>query len=78
MVEDNKLNRKEKSTRRKGIEVKFCYIKAQAMNYPVRILCRVMKLGKSAFYTWHTPPEEVDNVAGVIIVSTDRGALQSH
>jgi putative transposase len=26
----------------------------EATNYPIRILCRVMKVGQSAFYAWQT------------------------
>jgi putative transposase len=39
--------------------VKFCFIKAEAANYPVRILCRVMKVGKSAFYACKMRPGQL-------------------
>jgi len=36
--------------------VKYHFIKKHAQSYPVRLLCRVMKVGKSAFYAWKARP----------------------
>ena len=32
--------------------MKYGFIKAQQVEYPVRVLCRVMQVGKSAYYAW--------------------------
>lgn len=37
-------------------EVKFGFIDEMLATYPVRLLCRVMKVGKSAFYSWRKCP----------------------
>ena len=36
--------------------MKFRFIQNNAQYYPVRILCRVMKVSKSAFYAWRARP----------------------
>jgi len=40
-------------------EVKYHFIKNHSSTYPVRILCRVMQVGKSAYYDWSQRPEKV-------------------
>jgi len=52
----------KKSLLRERNEVNFCFIKSQAANYPVHILCRVMKVGKYAFYAWQTRPGKLITV----------------
>jgi putative transposase len=39
--------------------VKFHFIDQHRQSYPVRLLCRVMNVGKSAFYTWKARPAKV-------------------
>jgi putative transposase len=40
-------------------EIKFGFIKTQAACYPLRILCCVMKVSKSAFYVWCALPSQL-------------------
>jgi putative transposase len=37
-------------------EVRYHFIQSEARSYPVRLLCRVMKVSKSAFYAWKARP----------------------
>lgn len=39
-------------------EVKFGFIEEKSKTFPVRLLCRVMKVGKSAFYCWRKRPKQ--------------------
>jgi len=39
--------------------VKYRFIKHHAQDYPVRLLCRVMKASKSAFYAWKARPVQL-------------------
>ena len=36
--------------------MKYRFVQDNAQDYPVRIICRVMKVGKSAFYAWKARP----------------------
>ncbi len=36
--------------------MKYRFIKDNSQDYPVRVICRVMKVGKSAFYAWKARP----------------------
>ncbi len=39
--------------------MKFHFIDQHRQSYPVRLLCRVMNVGKSAFYAWKARPAKV-------------------
>ncbi len=39
--------------------MKYHFIKKNTRDYPVRILCRVMKVSKSAFYAWKARPVRI-------------------
>lgn len=39
--------------------MKFGFIDERSADFPVRLLCRVMKVGKSAFYSWRQRPKPV-------------------
>jgi putative transposase len=39
--------------------VKYRFIQDNAQDYPVRVICRVMKVGKSAFYAWKARPAQL-------------------
>jgi len=39
--------------------VKYGFIQDYSQSYPVRLLCRVMKLSKSAFYAWKARPAQL-------------------
>lgn len=39
--------------------MKFHFIKDHSSDYPVRLLCRVMGVGKSAFYAWKARPATI-------------------
>lgn len=39
--------------------MKYRFIQDNARDYPVRIICRVMKVGKSAFYAWKARPAQL-------------------
>jgi putative transposase len=43
-------------------EVKYCFVKDHSSTYPVWILCRVMQVGKSAYYDWSQRPTKVISV----------------
>ncbi|HET9679139.1 MAG TPA: IS3 family transposase [Gammaproteobacteria bacterium] len=58
---DNKMLRMEKEIFKKGQRllcernaVKYGFIQAQQRYYPVTVLCRVMQVGTSAYYTWRS------------------------
>ncbi|MAY37899.1 IS3 family transposase [Spongiibacter sp.] len=60
---ENKELRMEKEIFKKGQrllcernEVKYGFIQKHSQSYSVRLLCRVMKLSKSAFYAWKARP----------------------
>ncbi|WP_159238864.1 IS3 family transposase [Zhongshania aliphaticivorans] len=63
---ENKELRMEKEIFKKGQrllcernEVKYGFIQDYSQSYPVRLLCRVMKLSKSAFYAWKARPAQL-------------------
>ena len=37
-------------------ELRFKFIDLEAINYPIRILCKCMKVSKSGYYYWKTKP----------------------
>lgn len=39
--------------------MKYRFIQDNAQDYPVRVICRVMKVGKSAFYAWKARPAQL-------------------
>ena len=39
--------------------MKYRFIKDSAQDYPIRVLCRVMQVGKSAFYAWKARPAQL-------------------
>jgi transposase InsO family protein len=44
--------------------MRYVFIKAEKGNYPIRVLCRVMEVCRSAFYEWlkKSPPDITENV----------------
>jgi hypothetical protein len=36
--------------------VKFAFIAAEKARFPVRVLCRTLKVSRAGFYAWHTRP----------------------
>jgi putative transposase len=37
-------------------EVKFDFIRDESENFPIIVLCRVMRVSRSAYYTWKKRP----------------------
>jgi putative transposase len=43
-----------------GVTAYPCGIREQQKTYPITVLCRVMEVSASAFYTWLKTPEDND------------------
>ena len=39
--------------------MKYCFISRQTVNYPVVLLCRLMRVSRSAYYAWKGRPTKV-------------------
>ena len=39
--------------------MKYAFIKEQRREYPVTVLCRVMRVGTSAYYVWYSRGAQV-------------------
>jgi hypothetical protein len=49
---ENEILKKSVSLLRKRNEVRFGFIKAESARYSFTVVCRVMKVSKSAYYHW--------------------------
>jgi len=61
MLEDGARNiKKGRSLLCERSRIKYGFIREQQKTYPITLLCRVMEVSTSAFYTWRQMPEKSD------------------
>ncbi|UTW02911.1 IS3 family transposase [Amphritea atlantica] len=56
---EKEILKKASGLLRKRNEVKYRFVQRQAAIYPVRVLCRVMRVSSSAYYSWCKRPAKV-------------------
>ena len=56
--------------------MRYGFIQAHRSAYPIRVLCRVMQVSHSAYYSWCHRSGEVIDSWNLAAVSPDEGAVQ--
>lgn len=49
--------------------MRYAYIAAQAGNYPVGLMCRVLKVSRSGYYAWRMRPESKRTKANALLLA---------